>query len=176
MTDTRTPPPVAAPAGLNPKPRFLRFGVVLLGAAVAVFLTWPLLARALDPAAGAFETLGFLHAHMLAVVTFAAEVATAFLAWRFVTPAFYEAARESLEQKVLDNLTAGIKAAAEASLSPSPDQLAQLRLRLHLAIFQFVVRCVRLVLCLSPFFLFFHFLQAALRLALTLVPASGPST
>ena len=147
-------------------PRIL-FMVAL--AALAFFAVPPLL-RWWDPAAGAFD-VGTLNALVLAALQFFAAVSMAYVPWRFLFPGLYGYVRDCMEGKLFENLTDDLlgqlpneeawNTQAQATVATERRRIAQ---------FKFLIRCVRVVFSLLPFFIFLLLATHMVNNALTVVP------
>ena len=138
--------------------------LLMVAAAVAVCFLVPPLLRWLNPAAGAFD-VGPLNAPLLAALQFFAAVSMAFVPWRFLFPGLYGYVRDSTEEKLLANITGQLSQALDADSSNIPAAAE----RRYIAQFQFLIRCVRLLFCLLPFFTFLLLAMRFLNTALTVV-------
>lgn len=139
--------------------------VLMVALAAAVFLLAPPLLRWLNPSAGAFD-VGTLNAPVLAALQFFAAVSMAFVPWRFLFPGLYGYVRDGMEEKLLANITGQLSQALDADFTNIPAAAE----RRHIAQFQFLIRCVRLLFCLLPFLLFLLLAEHFLNVALTVVP------
>ena len=144
--------------------------LLMVAAAVAVFFLAPPLLRAYSeaaglPRAGSFD-LGFLNVPVLAALQFFAAVSFAFLPWRVLFPGLYGYVRDCMEEKLLANITDKLTANFEAN----EYNILVAAERRRIAQFQFLIRCVRLLFCLLPFFAFLLLAQQFLSNALTVVP------
>lgn len=124
------------------------------------------------PAAGSFD-MGTLNAPVLAALQFFAAVSMAFVPWRFLFPGLYGYVRDCMEEKLLANITDKLNADLPTQQTDGWTDGAAIRLaaeRRHIAQFQFLIRCVRLIFSLLPFFVFLLLAQQFLNTALTVIP------
>ncbi|AMJ65046.1 hypothetical protein [Hymenobacter sp. PAMC 26628] len=157
------------PTTATPPPRYLRFASLALTVALLVFLLLPWAVRLFDPQAGGFDA-GTVNTLALAALQYFAAAHLALFTYRRLLPSFYTYLGEALQDKLLENVTDALSEvlnnpeAVDAGLLPA---LAEKRKLLQ---FKFLIRCARLLFCLSPLLFFFVLAQAALTAALTVVP------
>lgn len=138
-------------------------------AALAFFAVPPLL-RWWNPAAGAFD-VGTLNAPVLAALQFFAAVSMAYVPWRFLFPGLYGYVRDCMEGKLFENLTDELLSQLPAPNSLSTlSQLQAAAERRHINQFKFLIRCVRVIFCLLPFFIFLLLATHMVNNSLTVVP------
>lgn len=167
LIPTAVPPP--ATAATSPARKGLRIAGLLAGAG-AMFVLLPLLLRYLfGPAAGGFDP-SMLTIGTLAALQFFVTVSLAFAAWYFLFPKLYAYVRDCMEEKLFGSLTQELidqLPPVELATSVSVFQAAERRKIAH---FQFLIRCVRLLLSLLPFFVFLQLATQVVSAALTIVP------
>lgn len=160
--------PVLPPLPALPKgARVAVFGAL----ALLVFFALPPLLRLVDPTAGGFAP-DTINAAALGAFQFFAALSMAYVSWRWLFPDLYRYAMDCMEGKLLENLTDDLKALLGPECTVSLLEAAEHR---HIAQFQFLIRCTRFVLSLSPFLLFLLLANHALTAALTAVPGSAPA-
>ncbi|TPG71983.1 hypothetical protein EAH73_01695 [Hymenobacter nivis] len=142
------------------------FGALALG----VFFLLPFALRLIDPTAGGFAP-DTINAAALGAFQFFAALSMAYASWRWLFPDLYRYAMDCMEGKLLENLTDDLKALLGPTRSVSLLEATEYR---HIAQFQFLIRCTRFVLSLSPFLLFLLLANHALTAALTAVPGGAP--
>lgn len=147
--------------------------LALLALSATGFLAMPFLLRWLNPGAGAFD-LGVLNAPALAALQFFAAVSMAFAAWVLLFPRLFAYVRDCMEEKLFSTLTTDLLALLPTPLDDLqvllPQQVQLAAERRHIAQFQFLIRCVRLLLSLLPFFVFLAAAVLMVNNALTIVP------
>lgn len=157
----------------TPERKGLRVGLLVLAALGVLLLAGPALREytsALNlPKAGSFD-IGVLQVPMLGAFQFFAAVSIAYAAWRLLFPKLYAYVRDCMEEKLFATLTADLLAQLPGEPNASPEAVALATEKRHIAQFQFRIRCVRLLLCLLPFFLFLLASLAVVNNALTVVP------
>ncbi|WP_375419230.1 hypothetical protein [uncultured Hymenobacter sp.] len=146
-------------------PRILLMVLLAIGA----FFAMPPLVRWWNPAAGAFD-VGTLNAPVLAALQFFAAVSMAFVAWRFLFPVLYAYVRESMEEKLFEKLTADLISQLPSAELANANSIFHAAERRRIAQFQFLIRCVRFLFSLLPFFVFLVLATRMVNSALTIVP------
>jgi hypothetical protein len=146
--------------------RIALFGLIAL---LVFFGLPPLLRNTIDPTAGGFAP-DTINAAALGAFQFFTSLTVAYAGWRWLFPELYRYAADCMEGKLLENLTEDLKTFLTKEQA---DVLLASEYR-HIAQFQFMIRCTRFVLALSPFLVFLLLANHALTAALTAVPAPAP--
>jgi hypothetical protein len=162
------------PETKNPASRGPRILLMVALAALVFFAAPPALRWFSEyfhlPLAGSFD-LGTVNVPVLAALQFFAAVSMAYVPWRFLFPGLYGYVRDCMEGKLFENLT-------DELLGQLPDtgawntaaELTAATERRHINQFKFVIRCVRVVFSLLPFFVFLLLATHMVNTSLTVVP------
>ncbi|MVN77744.1 hypothetical protein GO988_15530 [Hymenobacter sp. HMF4947] len=148
----------------SPGGRVATFGLV----ALLIFFGLPHVLRWFDPTAGGFAP-DTVNAAALGAFHYFAALSMAYASWRWLFPDLHAYAVETMEGKLLKNLTDDL----EKLFYDRSCKLRAVTEKRHIAQFQFLIRCVRFVLALSPFLFFLLLANHALTAALTAVPAAA---
>ena len=152
----------------NPASRGPRILLMVALAALTFFAVPPLL-RWWNPAAGAFD-VGTLNAPVLAALQFFAAVSMAYVPWRFLFPGLYGYVRDCMEGKLFENLTTELLDQLPTADLATATTIFHAAERRRIAQLQFLIRCVRVLFCLLPFFVFLLLATRMVTTALAVVP------
>lgn len=163
-------------------PHYLRLMTMGLVLTAAIFLGLPSLLRLYDPTAGNFN-VETLNAVALGAVLLAGVLHSGFFAYRQLFPRFYDYQRECVEEngKMFENITDDLRRplfpAADVAESLDITQaqtLAILTERRKVAQFQFIIRCVRFLLCFLVLAYCLHLASDMVKTAMLAVPGGAP--
>lgn len=163
---------------MPPKPHYLRFAGVSLTLAAFILIGLPYLLHFFDEGAGGF-TVDKFNVLALGAMLVLATVHVAFFVFRQLFPRFYDYQRESLEGegKLFENLTDELRTPLFGHSYLAPEHLNLLIERRKVSQFQFLIRCVRLLFCLSVLAYLLWLAQHMLTVAMLAVPtASAPAS
>ena len=159
-------PPTTTPT----PPRYLRLATLALLFTSVVFVLLPYGLRLFDPSAGSFGIDTF-NALAFGAALLAAIVHLGIWAYERIFPRFKLYQADSLEEeaRLFENLTGDLETGL-AAITQRPEQLPlQIEAR-HIAQFKFLIRCVRLLFCLSALYCLVTLSEHVLLAALTVVP------
>lgn len=148
---------------------YLKFAAKSLVVAAFVFLLLPQVLRLFYPTAGGFDQ-GTINTLALAALQYFAAAHLALFTYKRLLPEFYHYLVQSLQDKVLENLTSALSEVLDNPETANTNLLPLLMERRKLLQFKFSIRCMRLAFCLLPLLFFFVSAQYALTAALTVVP------
>ena len=154
-------------------PRYLRLATLALLATAVVFILLPYVLRLFDPSAGSFGIDTF-NALSFGAALLAAILHLGFWAYERLFPRFKGYQQESLEDeaRLFENLTGELEAGLDY-LKHWVHEADQLPVRVEarkIAQFKFLIRCVRLLFCLSALYCLVNLSERVLTAALTVVP------
>jgi len=148
---------------------YLKFATLTLVVAVLVFLALPPVVRLFYPTAGGFDQ-GTINTLALAALQYFAAAHLALLTYKRLLPSFYNYLVDTLQDKVLENVTGELEGQLTHPETLDTGLLPVLIEHRKLLEFKFNIRCKRLLFCLLPLAFFYIGAQFALAAALTVVP------
>ncbi len=157
-----------------PRPRLLRFATLSALLAALVLLGLPYLLHALfGDEAGGFK-VDQLNSFAFAAAVFWLALQLGYLAYRALFPRFRAYQGECLEEqgKLFENITEELRTPLWANpvFAPSHERLNLFIERRKVAQFQFLVRCVRYLLCFLALAYLIHLAQWAVTVGLGMKP------
>ncbi|WP_151087386.1 hypothetical protein [Hymenobacter baengnokdamensis] len=148
---------------------YLKFATSALLVAVGIFLVLPPVLRLFYPTAGGFDQ-GTINTLALAALQYFAAAQLALFTYKRLLPGFYAYLVDTLQDKVLENVTGELEAQLLHPETLDTGLLPVLIEHRKLLELKFTIRCKRLYFCFLPLAFFFIGAQLALTTVLTVVP------